>query len=372
MKTYDEMKENVFRRIEDIEAEKKRKRKIYTRTAAAVAPLCAAGAAVFTLWGGGAFGKGTDSEGVKSFNAIAGVESFGSSYAASFSETSTVVDTKVAVSRTDIPENTTTEKAEATSVHEVQPDTEEQSAEEEKTTAESTTAPRATTAERNTVAPELSNNNAVYAPANLGDFLAWVNINGESYVQVPEYNGNADIFAIGSYVGAAGDFDSYYTEGLGEDSDLYTVAGHDDLLIMEYRAPASGRLILQKKNSTSTAPQSAPPANLWCIFVSSISYNGTDYRDSTVNISSFTQDRYIGKVSDFAGSYGDTGNYRINPGDSVYTVKETPDLLLVVKADSSSIYGSVIPMCSSSFSGDSYGFGSLVPNLTIPDGAVIN
>ena len=30
MKTYDEMKENVFRRIEDIEAEKKRNRKIYT------------------------------------------------------------------------------------------------------------------------------------------------------------------------------------------------------------------------------------------------------------------------------------------------------------------------------------------------------
>ena len=58
--------------------------------------------------------------------------------------------------------------------------------------------------------------------------------------------------------------------------------------------------------------------------------------------------------------------------DSVYTVKETPDLLLVVKADSSSVYGSVIPMCSSSFSGDSYGYGSLVPNLTIPDGAVIN
>ena len=288
MKTYDEMKENVFRRIEDIETEKKRKRKIYTRTAAAVAPLCAAGAAVFTLWGGGAFGKGTDSEGVKSFNAIAGVESFGSSYAASFSETSTVVDTKVAVSRTDSPENTTTEKAEATSVHEVQPDTEEQSAEEEKTTAESTTAPRATTAERSVI----TNSNDV---------------------------------------------------------------------------PTA---------TTAVETPTAPPANLWCIFVSSISYNGTDYRDSTVNISSFTQDRYIGKVSDFAGSYGDTGNYRINPGDSVYTVKETPDLLLVVKADSSSVYGSVIPMCSSSFSGDSYGYGSLVPNLQFPDSgdepAVIN
>lgn len=284
MKTYDEMKENVFRRIEDTEAEKKRKRKIYTRTAAAVAPLCAAGAAVFTLWGGGAFGKGTESEGVKSFNAIAGVESFGSSYAASFSETSTVVDTKVAVSRTDSPENTTTEKAEGTSDSEVQPDTEEQSAEVEKTTAESTTAPRATTAERNAV----TNSNDVPTAATV--------------VETP----------------------------------------------------------------------TAPPANLWCIFVSSISYNGTDYRDSTVNISAFTQDRYIGKVSDFTGSYGDTGNYRINPGDSVYTVKETPDLLLVVKADSSSVYGSVIPMCSSSFSGDSYGCGSLVPNLTIPDGAVIN
>lgn len=283
MKTYDEMKENVFHRIEDTEAEKKRKRKIYTRTAAAVAPLCAAGAAVFTLWGGGAFGKGTESEGVKSFNAIAGVESFGSSYAASFSETSTVVDTKVAVSRTDSPENTTTEKAEGTSDSEVESDngdhTEEKSAEEEKTTAESATAPRATTAERNVI----TNSNDV---------------------------------------------------------------------------PTA---------TTAVETPTAPPANLWCIFVSSISYNGTDYRDSTVNTSAFTQDRYIGRVSDFAGSYGDTGNYRINPGDSVYTVKETPDLLLVVKADSSSVYGSVIPMCSSSFSGDSYGYGSLVPNLQFPD-----
>lgn len=372
MKTYDEMKENVFRRIEDTEAEKKRKRKIYTRTAAAVAPLCAAGAAVLTLWGGGAFGKGTDAIEVPSLGTVAEAES----RTAAVSESITTVRTHTTLLKTDSTAKTVTEKAEGTSDSEVQPDTEEQSAEEEKTTAESTTAPRATTGERNTEAPELSNNNAVYAPASFGDFLAWVNINGESYVQVPEYNGNADIFAIGSYVGAAGDFDSYYTEGLGEDSDLYTVAGHDDLLIMEYRAPASGRLILQKKNSTSTAPQSAPPANLWCIFVSSISYNGTDYRDSTVNISSFTQDRYIGRVSDFAGSYGDTGNYRINPGDSVYTVKETPDLLLVVKADSSSIYGSVIPMCSSSFSGDSYGYGSLVPNLQFPDSgddpAVIN
>ena len=371
MKTYDEMKENVFRRIEDTEAEKKRKRKIYTRTAAAVAPLCAAGAAVFTLWGGGAFGKGTDAIEAPSLGTVAEAES----RTAAVSESITTVRTHTTLLKTDSTAKTVTEKADATSVHEVQPDTEEQSAEEEKTTAESTTAPRATTVERNTEAPELSNNNAVYAPANFGDFGAWVNINGESYVQVPEYNGNADIFTIGSYVGAAGDFDSYYTEGLGENSDLYTVAGHDDLLIMEYRAPASGRLILQKKNSTSTAPQSAP-ANLWCIFVSSISYNGTDYRDSTVNTSAFTQDRYIGKVSDFAGSYGDTGNYRINPGDSVYTVKETPDLLLVVKADSSSVYGSVIPMCSSSFSGDSYGYGSLVPNLQFPDSgdepAVIN
>ena len=269
MKTYDEMKENVFRRIEDIEAEKKRKRKIYTRTAAAVAPLCAAGAAVFTLWGGGAFGKGTDAIEVPSLGTVAEAES----------RTAAVSESITTVLKTDSTAKTVTEKAEGTSDSEVQPDTEEQSAEEEMTTAESTTAPRATTGERNAV----TNSNDV---------------------------------------------------------------------------PTA---------TTAVETPTAPPANLWCIFVSSISYNGTDYRDSTVNISSFTQDRYIGRVSDFAGSYGDTGNYRINPGDSVYTVKETPDLLLVVKADSSSIYGSVIPMCSSSFSGDSYGYGSLVPNLQFPD-----
>jgi len=275
MKTYDEMKENVFRRIEDIEAEKKRKRKIYTRTAAAVAPLCAAGAAVFTLWGGGAFGKGTDAVEVPSLGTVAEAES----RTAAVSESIMTVRTHTTLLKTDSTAKTVTEKAEATSVHEVQPDTEEKSDEEEMTTAESTTAPRATTGERNVI----TNSNDV---------------------------------------------------------------------------PTA---------TTAVETPTAPPANLWCIFVSSISYNGTDYRDSTVNISSFTQDRYIGRVSDFAGSYGDTGNYRINPSDSVYTVKETPDLLLVVKADSSSVYGSVIPMCSSSFSGDSYGYGSLVPNLQFPD-----
>ncbi|MBR1432425.1 hypothetical protein [Ruminococcus sp.] len=280
MKTYDEMKENVFRRIEDIEAEKKRKRKIYTRTAAAVAPLCAAGAAVFTLWGGGAFGKGTDAVEVLSLGTVAEAES----RTAAVSESIMTVRTHTTLLKTDSTAKTVTEKAEATSVHEVQPDTEEKSDEEEMTTAESTTAPRATTGERNVI----TNSNDV---------------------------------------------------------------------------PTA---------TTAVETPTAPPANLWCISVSSISYNGTDYHDSTVNISAFTQDRYIGRVSDFAGSYGDTVNYRINSGDSVYTVKETPDLLLVVKADSSSIYGSVIPMCSSSFSGDSYGYGSLVPNLTIPDGAVIN
>lgn len=106
----------------------------------------------------------------------------------------------------------------------------------------------------------------------------------------------------------------------------------------------------------------------WCIFGSRLEWNGTSYHDNdTANISVYTKDRYIGKVSDFNGEYSDAFNYRISPDDSVYTVKETDSVLLVVKADSNSPYGAVIVMSSSDWSLDKYEPERLDPEYVDPN-----
>ncbi|EWM52338.1 RNA polymerase sigma factor [Ruminococcus flavefaciens] len=122
----------------------------------------------------------------------------------------------------------------------------------------------------------------------------------------------------------------------------------------------------------ATSPGDTPPSgHLWCIRGSSISCNGIIYNDSTIVPSAFTRGDYLGKVRDFQGTYGDTANYRIAPDDSVYTVRETDGVLLVVKADSSSVYGSTIIMCSPDFPSGNYEHGSLVPNLPYSDNGTV-
>ena len=284
MKTYDEMKDSVFRRMDEYEAEKKRRRKIYKRTAAAACPLCAAGAAVFALWGGRALGKEYGTQGGQQFNSVAEAGTFAVTYADDLTEEKRIVAT-TAVSGTDSPAAETTEQPSGATEDEVQ----------------------------------LSTEDTVYSGADVPD-------EGNDKEEKPT------------------------------DAPRITTA--------------AGTAAAERTSSATTTTAAAPPANLWCIFVSSISYNGVAYHDSDIIWSPyFTQDRYIGKVRDFAGTYGENVNYRINPDDSVYTVRESSELLLVVKADSSSVYGSVIPMCSQNFQYDSYEHGSLVPNLTYTENA---
>lgn len=274
MKTYDEMKDNVFRRMDEYEADKKCRRRLYKRTAAAACPLCAAGAAVFALWGGGVLGSRHDAPGTYSQETMAG----GEKYAVIYNSDITTETINSAASDVIVTEKNT-DAADSSADKEVQ-----------------------------TVTADKEN----------------------SGTDVPDEKTD--------------------TEEKTTDAPKVTTAA-----------------VTNSAEGTAAAPTTAaaaPPANLWCIFGSSISYNGAAYHDSDIIWSPyFTQDRYIGKVRDFAGTYGENINYRINPDDSVYTVKESSELLLVVKADSSSVYGSVIPMCSQNFQYDSYDHGSLVPNL---------
>ncbi len=97
------------------------------------------------------------------------------------------------------------------------------------------------------------------------------------------------------------------------------------------------------KTSAVDQPLTDNPNNMWCFFVSSLEYNGTTFYDNDMeNISAYTQDNYIGKVSNFKGDYKDSPNYRINPNDSVYTVKETKYILFVVKEN-----GTIVVMSAS-------------------------
>lgn len=99
MKTYEEMRDNVFRRVYEYEAEKTRKRNIYIKTAAAAAPMCAAGAAVFALWIGGAAEPKMPTTDIPVTNN------------SDISEKFTVTYTHDAVSENIIPENSTTFKS---------------------------------------------------------------------------------------------------------------------------------------------------------------------------------------------------------------------------------------------------------------------
>lgn len=128
---------------------------------------------------------------------------------------------------------------------------------------------------------------------------------------------------------------------------------------------------------TVTPSESGNSGNSWCILGSRLEFNDTTYYDNDMaNISAYTKDIYIGKVSDFKGEYSDAFNYRISPDDSVYTVKETDTVLLVVKTDSNSPYGSVIVMSNHDWSIDKYeperlDPGYVDPNASFDEGTVV-
>ena len=110
---------------------------------------------------------------------------------------------------------------------------------------------------------------------------------------------------------------------------------------------------------TEPASQSVPDnsgnpsnggSNMWCLFRCTIEWNGVTFNDNTeIDASAYTQDKYIGKVSDFKGEYKDSINYLIHPEDSVYTSKENPYVLLIVKTEPFPLYGSVIAMTNPAF-----------------------
>ena len=65
---------------------------------------------------------------------------------------------------------------------------------------------------------------------------------------------------------------------------------------------------------------------------STLEWNGSIYRDTDMpRLKAYTQDRYLGKAKDLHCNSNGEYNYWVSPDDDVYTVKETNDLLFVVK-----------------------------------------
>ena len=100
----------------------------------------------------------------------------------------------------------------------------------------------------------------------------------------------------------------------------------------------------QSVSSEQTSPDIGGD-NMWCIFRSTIEWNGITYNDNdTVDASAYSRDRYIGKVSEFGGDHQNNCGYRVNPDDDVYTTKENAHVLIVVKAN-----GTVIAMTNPAY-----------------------
>jgi len=111
-----------------------------------------------------------------------------------------------------------------------------------------------------------------------------------------------------------------------------------EVLVQQTTSP-----VQQTEPVTQSVPaeQTAPDIggdNMWCIFRSTLEWNGVTYNDNeTVDASAYSRDRYLGKVSEFGGDHQNNCNYKVNPDDDVYTTKENVHVLIIVKANGTMI-----------------------------------
>ncbi len=96
---------------------------------------------------------------------------------------------------------------------------------------------------------------------------------------------------------------------------------------------------------------------------SRLEINGINYTDTDIpNVSAYTKDKFMGKVSNFSGEYNSGSNFKIGPNDSVYTVKETTDVIFVEKES-----GVIIVMVSADWSLSKYEPERLEPGYIAPE-----
>lgn len=298
MKNYEDMAKDVLHRIDEYENERKMKRAKITKVAASVTPVCAAAVVGVGLWKGGALTPHND-------------QLIASTVESTASDVILSVDNDTSADKHSANNNNADRNGEPTT---------SVSATDRQTATADTTIPRVTENDKNVVDGSGADNASVEANTPVSD-------------------------DIGAPV-----------------SDNSTITNTEPQRATEVPAVQTEAPVQQTTppvQQTEPASQSVPDnsgntsnggSNMWCLFRCTIEWNGVTFNDNTeIDASAYTQDKYIGKVSDFKGEYKDSINYLIHPDDSVYTSKENPYVLLIVKTEPFPLYGSVIAMTNPAF-----------------------
>ena len=319
MKNYEDMAKDVLHRIDEYENERKMKRAKMTKVAASVTPVCAAAVVGVGLWKGGALTPHND-------------QLIASTVESTASDVILSVDNDTSADKHSANNNNADRNGEPTT---------SVSATDRQTATADTTIPRVTENGKNVVDGSGADNASVEANTPVSDDKS-----------VPASDNN---------------------ESTNNESQRATEAP-----VKQTEAPVQQTTppVQQTEPATQSNPaEQTVPNNgghfMWCIVGSTIELNGFTYYDNDMaNVSAYTRDRYLGKVGDFEGVYGGADvhpSYRIAPEDSVYAVKGTNDVLLVVKADSNSPYGAIVVMSNSNWSLEKYEPERLDPNYVDPN-----
>ena len=298
MKQHEEMLRDLHRRMDEYEADQRAKRAKITKVAASVTPVCAAAVVGVGLWKGGALTPHND-------------QLISSTVESTASDVILSEDNETSADKHSANKNNADRNSEPTT---------SVSATDQQTATADTTIPRATENGENVVEDSGADNASVEANTPVSDDKS-----------VPASDNNANT--------------NTESQRATEAPALQTEAP------MQQTTPP----VQQTEPATQSVPENSENpsnggGNMWCLFRCTIEWNGVTYNDNTeIDASAYTQDKYIGKVSDFKGEYKDSINYLIHPDDSVYTSKENPYVLLVVKAEPFPFYGSVIAMTNPAF-----------------------
>ncbi len=290
MKKREEMLRDLHRRMDEYESERRMKRAKMTKVAASVTPVCAAAVVGVGLWKGGALTPHND-------------QLISSTVESTASDVILSAENDTSADKHSANNNNADRNGEPTT---------SVSATDRQTATADTTIPRVTENDKNVVDGCGADNASVEANTPVSD---------DKSVPASDNNTNTNT-----------------------ESQRATEAP-----VVQTEVP-----VQQTEPATQSVPaeQTAPDKSgmLWCIFGSSIEWNGITYYDNTtIDAPAYTQDKYIGKVSEFKGEYNDSGSYLIDPDDSVYTTKENPYVLIVVKAEPYPFYGSIIAMTNPAY-----------------------
>ena len=313
MKKREEMIMDLHRRMDEYESERRMKRAKMAKVAASVTPVCAAAVVGVGLWKGGALTPHNDQ----------------------------LISSTVESTTSDVILSADNDS----------------SADKHSANTKNTT--------NNNGEPTTSASTAKLQTATSDAAIPRTTENGENVIE----DSDADNASVEANTPVADD-------RVAPASENSTITNNEPQRSTEAPAVQTEAPVQQTEPATQSNPvEQTVPNNgghfMWCIVGSTIELNGFTYYDNDMaNVSAYTRDRYLGKVGDFEGVYGGAdvhSNYRIAPEDSVYAVKGTNDVLLVVKADSNSPYGAIVVMSNSNWSLEKYEPERLDPNYVDPN-----